>query len=509
MHPPVSNRLLYVTIFVLSLTEFLQAGMTAFAAAPLMGNLSLGPEEFSLIASVYASLAILAISLQRWWVERLGGQHFIQLSAVVSVAGSLLCATSHDFNGFLLGRTVMALGGGAFFTASRMVLQHRLAGPQRFVGIRCLAFGLAIGIAAAPWLAAAAVAEGHWSAMYWLLAALGLLVFVLATLALNGGPRDVPQRRSAVQPWQQLLLVGASFGLLYGLQRLYYDFYAHTLAVLLTLLGALAGLALYLHQQHYQADPLLRVREMWSTRYLTGLGLFGFAYVMLGANNYAVPVLLERALGFGWQTLGLIEALSLSAALLTWLVMSRLLPRHPSPRKFLVTGFCALALSGTLLTRIHTGVDLWRHVLPALALQSVFLLTVLPVSAMQTFRGVEHEESVFSHAQQLKNMMAQAGIAMGIALATVGQQWRSAVHYEVLAAQVNLYTPQFTALVQHLQQTMSGALPAPEATQLALAQAAQLVAQQATLLATIDHFSLVALLGGMGMLVAALQRVFR
>ena len=509
MTRPASNRLLYATIFILWFTEFVQAGMTAFAAAPLMGEMAMGPEEFSLVAAVYASLAILAISQQRWWVERVGGQRFIQGSAVVAVAGALVCATSHDFTSFLAGRALMALGGGAFFTASRMIIQHRLAGPQRFVGIRCLATGLAIGIAASPWLAATAVAEGNTSGVFGLLAALGVLVGLLATWALTAGPRDVPQRRSAAQPWQQMLLVAASFGLLYGLQRLYYDFDSNTPALLLVLAGAVAGLAVYLHQQHHHANPLLRVREMWSPRYLAGLALFGFAYVVLGANNYVVPVLLQRALGFGWYTVGAIEALGLCAALLTWWVMSRVLPRHPSPRKFLVTGFGALALSGALLTGIDSGVDVWRHVLPALALNSVFLLTVLPVSAMQTFRGVEHDESVFSHAQQLKNMMSQAGIAVGIAAATIGQQWRGAMHYDVLAAQVTPYNTQFTALVQQLQQALGGTVPTAQATQLALVQAAQMVAQQAAMLASIDHFGLIAVLGIAGMLVAAVQRIFR
>jgi MFS family permease len=509
MNKTPSNRLLYGTIFVLTLTEFLQSGMTAFAVTPIMGEVAIGPEEFSLVTAVYASLAILAISMQRWWVERIGAQRFIQASALVSVTGSLLCATSHGFTGFLLGRAVMALGGGAFFTASRMIIQHRLAGPRRFLGIRCLATGLATGIAAAPWLASVAVSDDAWAAIYALVAVLGVLIFVLASLTLDGGPRDVPQRRSAVQPWHQLLLVGASFALLYALQRLYYDFYANTLAALLMLGAACAGLAVYLHQQHRRDDPLLRVREMWSPRYLGGLALFGFAYVMLGANNTAVPALLQRALGFGWETVGHIEALGGAAALLTWIVMSRLLPRHPSPRKFMVTGFLALALSGALLARIDAGADLWRHVLPALALNSVFLLTVLPVSAMQTFRGVEHDESVFSHAQQLKNMMSQAGIAIGITLATIGQQWRGAVHYDVLTAQVNSYNPNFLATLQQLQQAFGATLPAPEAAQAALAQVAQMVAQQATLLASIDHFGLVAVLGVLGLLAAAVQRVFR
>lgn len=78
------------------------------------------------------------------------------------------------------------------------------------------------------------------------------------------------------------------------------------------------------------------------------------------------------------------------------------------PRKFLAVGFASLAAFGALLTRIDSGADLWLHVLPALAFNSIFLLTVLPVTAMQTFREMEQDERLFSNAQQLKNMRPRA-----------------------------------------------------------------------------------------------------
>lgn len=64
--------------------------------------------------------------------------------------------------------------------------------------------------------------------------------------------------------------------------------------------------------------------------------------------------------------------------------------------------------AGDLLERIDPSAGLWGDVLPAPAPNGVFLLTVLPVSAMQTFRAVERDESVFSHARQLKIMMSRA-----------------------------------------------------------------------------------------------------
>jgi hypothetical protein len=189
--------------------------------------------------------------------------------------------------------------------------------------------------------------------------------------------------------------------------------------------------------------------------------------------------------------------------------VSSLLPRHPAPRKYLVTGFAALAVFGLALSRLNTGADLWRDVLPALAFYSVFLLTVLPVAAMQSFRQMDQDESAFSNAQQMKNMLAQAGIALGITLATLGQQWRTAVHYAVLDNRIRQGDPAYEALFEQLREGLAHVVGPAQAAPLAMARVAQMLAQQSSMLANIDHFTLVAALGLLGVAVTLVQRVFR
>ncbi|WP_266159452.1 MFS transporter [Dyella silvatica] len=503
------DRLLYATIFVLTSIEYLQSGMTAFAAGPIMGEVSITPEDFSAIAAAYASVAILVISMQRWLVERLGGRTFLQCATAVSVVGSVLCASSDDFQSLLLGRIVMALGGAPFFTAARMLIHRGLAGPKRFVGIKFLATSLAMSTAAAPWLASLAVSHETWSAIYWLLAALGLLAFTLCSTALPTIPVTSPRQRSESDPWLQLLLAGGSFTLLYALQRVYYDFYGDMALHVVIVSAAVLALLIYFQRQEHSARPLLRVRELLHTRYLAGLALFMFAYVMLGANNYVIPMMLQRTLGYTWETAGYFQALGLGFAVLTWAIMSRILPRYPSPRKFIITGFAALSTFGILLAGLTPTANLWFDVLPALAMNSVFLQTVLPVTAMQTFRQMEDDESIFSNAQQVKSMLSQAGIALGITLATLGQQWRTTTHYGLLNAQVTPDNPIYAATIQRLQDALSSAVDAGQASAMATAQVAQLLVQQSSMLANIDHFKLIAILGLLGVLVTLVQKVFR
>lgn len=504
------GRLIYLTIFVLSFVDFLQSGMTAFAAGPIIGEVGITPEDFSLVAAAYAAVAILMISMQRWFVERFGGRPCIQGALVVLMVGDALSAGSSDFATFLAGRLVMAVGGGALFTSSRMIIHHCLAGPRRFAGVKALASSVALGIAAAPWLAAVMVSNATWSAIYWLLAAVAALAFVLAGLTL---PREAllppEQQRAEPDPWQQFLLVGGSFMLLYALQRLYYDYYGDRGWTLLLLGAAVAALLVYGRRQHTTERPLLALRHMLHARYVAGVLLFMFGYLMLGANNYVIPVMLQRTLGYSWETVGHFQALGFLFAMLTWLVMSRVLPRRPAPRKFLVAGFLALAGFGWLMGRLTLSANLWLHILPALALYSVFLLTVLPTAAMQTFRQLEFDEAVFSNGQQLKNMLGQAGIALGITLATLGQQWRTAVHYGVLNAWITPDAPRYVDAVRHVQAALAGTLGAGPAAQVATASVARQLAQQAALLANIDHFHALELLGLSGIVVTLVQRVLR
>jgi MFS family permease len=509
MNARAPGMTLYATIFVLTAIEFLQLSMVAFGAGPIMGEVSITPEDFSLIAAVYASVAILVISMQRWFVTRLGGRLLIQCTTAISLLGAVLCATSHDFASFLLGRFVMALGGGALFTSARMIIHNRLAGPKRFVGIKCLAYGVASCIAAGPWLAAQAVSADTWSAIFWLLAALDMLAFLLASRSLDNSLRGYEPGRSDWKPWLQLLLAGGSFGLLYGLQRLYYDYYGNAAFVAGVLVLAVIALIFYAHHQRVHGRPLLHLSGMLHTRYVAGIGLFLFGYLMLGANNYVIPSMLLRSLGYSWETVGYFEAIGALAAVATFIVVSKLLPKHPAPRKFWISGFIALGLFGLMLARVDPSANPWWHILPALACYNVFLLTVLPITAMQAFRKMEGDETLFSNAQQVKNMLAQAGIALGISMATLGQQWRTTVHYNVLNAQVTPDNPIYLATIRHIEDALVGRVGRVEAAQIAVARVAGLLAQQSALLANIDHFMLIAVLGLLGIVVTLLQRVFR
>ncbi len=502
--PPLS---LLLTLFLLTALEFLQSGMMAFGAGPIMGEIAAGPEEYGLAIACYAGVAIVTISKQRWLVERLGWRHFVQLSLTLFVLGAIICGTSESFQQFLIGRLVMGLGGAAFMTSGRVIINLIPPSPLRFVGIKWFASGLACGIAAAPGIVSLAVANDSWNAIFGVLAGVAVVTGILATVSLptDLAPKDL---RTQSHPILFMILASGSFLLLYVLQRSQYDAFSDATMLVLGLVVVAFALYYWLRAMHRHERPLLDLKALKQPRYIVGVGLFTLCYVVLGANNYVLPVFMQRTLGFPWQTVGEFQSLGLLSALAVWFLMAWMMPKWPGAKKFFVVGFLSLAGFGWQLSTLNGNANLWFDILPALAGNSLFLMLVMATTAMQTFRDVQHSEAVFSNANQLKNMVAQFGMALGIALATVVIQWRTADHYGVLNSSFYGADTSYAHLTQQLTDSFASS-SGQEALPLAVAQLAQQLNQQATLLACLDFFYGIAWLGALGAAVMAVQRLMK
>ena len=505
--PPRHPQLLLFTIFLLTAIEYLQSGMIAFGSGPIMGEIGAAPEEFSLISATYACVAIAAIAKQRWFAERLGVRRFILLSLALFMVGAAVCASSSTYLQFLAGRICMAMGGGSLMTSARLLVNLFPPSPGRFNGIRYFASALAVSSASAPWLASVAISHDGWR---WIFLALIVVAAVALLLAAACLPAGVPARelRSQSHPVLLMLLMAGSFGVLYALQRSWYDFYGDaTMLAAAGLVGVLA-LGYFVRAMHRHERVLLNLKALHNTRYWSGVALFTFCYILMAATNYTLPALLQRGLGFPWEAIGQVQAVGLAGTVVSWLFLSILLPRKPAAKKYYLAGFLALAVFGWKMSQLSPAAGLWSDFVPALACYGVFVMLVLATTAMHTFREVSHHETVFSHAQQIKNMLAQFGASVGISLATINLQTRSAMHGEALRGHFAAGDPLYEQALHQLGAAYAqGGAANGEA--LAAAGLAQLHAQQATLLASLDYFVIVAVVGVAGTLVMIGQRVLR
>jgi DHA2 family multidrug resistance protein len=478
---------LYALIASLPFSDFLQIGVVAFNAAPIMGAIGAAPEEYSLVATIYAVLAIGMISMHRWLIERLGWRRLLLGASAFFALGALVCAASGSLFQFGLGRALMALGCSSFFTAGRVLVNHIPPSPRRFTGIRFFASGLAWGIVSGPVLASTALALSSWRAAFVALLVPAALIAVLAART-SDDRRPAPEGRSQAHSIGLLALMGGSFLLLHALQRSGFDFFADAMGFYVGAALAVPVLWLFVRIDTGRARPLIRFGELAQLRYGVGLGLFGVGYLVLGANNVMLPLLLQKAYGLPLEVVGRYLAIGGLGSVATVIVLVRLLPRSQGPTRYYLAGFCALLLCGWQLSHLSETANPMLSVLPALMCNGAFVILLLATTAMQTFQTLQQDEAIFSHANQVKNMLAQFGIAAGTALATLCMQWRSTVRFARLNESLSASNPALQQTMETLTRFFAATQDPVSAPQMAFAHIALQTAQEATLMAALDYF---------------------
>lgn len=470
---------LLATIFVFNFMEFLATGMTVFAAPAIMGHVGASPEEYATVSALYAAVAVLSISQLTVLVQRLGWRNYLLGSALCYMLGAWLCATSGSVGAFAGGRLLMGLGGGVFMSVARMMVNLIPPSPQRMQGIAAFGGALSSGLALGPWVAARMLGHEAWGGMFLVLAVLALAG---ALLAARWMPQDAatlagsPSRMHL--PDALLLAAGAAFSL-HALQHLSYDWHGERAPLLGHLALGLALLAAFCLLHARRRDPFVQLGILGNARYRLGLLIFSICYAVLGIVNSLLPQIVQKGLGVGLEQAGELQGIGLLATVGVFATMLQVVKRKPHPNKFYVTGFLMLALLCWRFATLDPRAYAWDTVTFWLVLFGGFLMLGMATTAIHSFKDLQADNVVFANAQQLKNMLGQAGLALGVGLANVGLQERTALHASRLAEKAT-----------------------------ALPDGGMEMARQAGLLAGQDLFWIVMWVGLVGAVLLALQRRF-
>ncbi|MBB5496217.1 hypothetical protein HDG37_000404 [Paraburkholderia sp. MM5384-R2] len=162
---------------------------------------------------------------------------------------------------------------------------------------------------------------------------------------------------------------------------------------------------------------------------------------------------------------------------------AKLLPRE---KWIIVPGFGVAAFAAGWMTRMSPDVGEAALALPLL-LRGLLLLFIVPSVANLTCRIFSIEEA-FTHGYRLKNIVRQLTISFATASAIIVEQHRLALHQSRLAESVNPYNPVYQNTLATLARGSAAGHAASEAHALAIASISRSIAQQASLLASLDGF---------------------
>ncbi|MFE9425074.1 MFS transporter [Kitasatospora sp. NPDC006697] len=388
--------------------------VTTTTLAPTAATLHAGAAEQTWILTA-TSVGLTALLLIMGGVaDDHGRRRVFGAGALVLALGSVLAATAPDGTVFVIARVLQGAASAAVLAPSLGLISEAFPpGPARVRALGSWGASVGLGIAVGPVYAALLADHAGWRAVYWLLAALSLLLLALAARCLDESRSPHPRR---LDTYGALTLATAvallNIGLAQG--RSGWDHPSVWLLLALGLLG-LAGFALV---ESRVAEPMLDLALFRTPGFIAaGAGALFTGLSLVGLMS-CVPLVLERALHTSALTASLVLALWSGPSVLAALQARRLATRL-APATQLAAGLLACAAGEAALYGIRADTP-WLRLAPGLLIAGIGSgilnagLARLAVSSVPAHRAAMGS-GVNNTARYLGSSL---GIAISLALIT-------------------------------------------------------------------------------------------
>ena len=335
---------------ILALVPYLALSAALQPLVPLIGrDLHISGQTMSLSSGManaaYAVGTVLAVQFSQLLPQR----RMLVLYALVLLVGSVLAVAAQDAGMFIAGRVLQGLATSLMLIAAVPPLALGFGLTKLRETATILSMGIFGAVAAGPTIGGLQADSGGWRPLFGIVAGIALVAFLLSLLTFEDAP---PADLSAPRDLPAIgLAAGGCAAAFFGASELF----SHKFLSAVTfgpLLGGLTLIVLLTVYQYRASRPLLTVRTMLSST----IPVAGIVVALAAAAASVSAIELTAnllAAGHGPLRIGLLFLPELGGAVLTAVLLGRLLPRR---------AIHYLPLAGMLF--LAAGIGIFRIELP-------------------------------------------------------------------------------------------------------------------------------------------------
>ncbi|WP_431274568.1 MFS transporter [Variovorax ureilyticus] len=485
--------------------DYFDNALFAFFASYIAGGVSASADELVWASSAYALGAVLGILLQHAWVERIGYRRYLAISMFAFAAGGIFAALSDTSMQLMLARGFQGYFVGPMLGACRILIQIGIPLQRRAKSLRAFMALIIFSGALAPVIGAWLVTHFEWRSLFFCTAPVAVLTGALALWTLPDIGDVAPHQRTEPHYVAYIVFALAQAALQLVLTRAHFELFSGSPTLIGLAVAGIAGLGWFGYHQWQHPAPLVRLQGLRVASFQVGLALYVVYYCLSTGFSYLLPRMMEGGLGFTVGDTGYFTGVMSLAGGLMMFVYTKFSSRVTRKRWLVVPGFVIAAVAGFWLARMSPQAGRAQLVVPLLLRGLMMLFVMLPVAGV-TFRAFKGED--FAHSYRLKNLLRQLAISFATASVIALQQHRVALHETRLGESANLGNATFVQSLDMLTRGFQAAgHAASEAHAMALASLSRMLEQQATFMASLDGFQVMAVIAIVAAIYAASQKV--
>jgi DHA2 family multidrug resistance protein len=489
--PPVNPWIIALTVTLATFMEVLDTSVANVALPHIAGSLSAGQDESTWILTSYLVSNAIVLPMSGWFSQMIGRKRFYMSCVTIFTISSFLCGLAPSLSMLIFFRVLQGAGGGGLQPSEQAILADTFAPAKR--GMAFAVYGMAVVLAPAigPTLGGWITDNFDWRWIFFINIPVGILSLLLTHRLISDPPYMKDQKRAGFKiDYIGLGLLALGLGTLQVVldkgQR--DDWFGSHFIVAMTTISVTALIAVLIWEW-YHKDPIIDLHLFKDRSFAIGnLLMFMVGFALL-SSTVLLPLFTQTILGYTAEQAGLALMPGGFAILLAMPVVGFLLGRYDA-RRLLLFGMVLLSFSLFHMTRFDTAID-FRTVATARVFQAVGLAFLFVPINTAAYAFLPKNKT--NAASGLINLARNVGGSIGISLVATMLARRTQFHQANLNNNIHTGNPHLQAVIAETTRALiARGSSAYQASHQAYALVANTLNQQATMLAYVDNFWLLA-----------------
>ncbi|HTV58638.1 MAG TPA: DHA2 family efflux MFS transporter permease subunit [Verrucomicrobiae bacterium] len=505
--PRFNPWLIAVVVALAAFMEVLDTSIANVALPYMAGSLGASNDQSTWVLTSYLVSNAIVLPISGWFASVLGRKRFFMSCLAIFTAASLLCGIAPSLGAIIFFRIVQGAGGGGLQPMAQAILADIFPPEKRGLAFALYGVTAIIAPTIGPTLGGWITDNYSWRWIFFINLPVGILTFFLVYRLVD----DPPWVKRAPGAGLKLDYIGISLlALGVGALQVMLDkgqeddwFGSHFILTLAVLAGV--GLVSFVLWEWFNKHPIVDVHMFENMNFLSANGMMFALGVLLFSSLVMMPLFLQSLLGYTAESAGLV--LSGGGLLLLFLMpVVGILASKVQARYLVAFGWLTLSI-GMYISCRELDLQISFYSASILRLIQVFGLGFLfvPIN-LASYIGMPPEKS--NSVAGLVNFMRNIGSSVGTSMVTTIIARRAQFHQARLVGDITPGTTGFEgtarALAAHL---IASGMQAERALQQAYGIVYQELITQATTLAYVDTFVVLAVISGVMFLLSfALKR---
>jgi MFS transporter, DHA2 family, multidrug resistance protein len=489
--PPVNPWIIALAVTLATFMEVLDTSIANVALPHIAGSLSAGQDESTWVLTSYLVSNAIILPLSGWLSSIIGRKRFYMSCVFVFTVSSFLCGLAPNLPALIIFRILQGAGGGGLQPSEQAILADTFPPAKR--GMAFAVYGIAVVMAPAigPTLGGWITDNYTWRWIFFVNIPVGILSLLLTSRLIQ----DPPYLRRRKLSETKIDYIGLGFvaiGL--GCLQIVLDkgqrddwFESHFILTLSIIAAASLIFVVWWEWRH--KDPIIDLHLFKERTFaVSNLLMFMLGFALLG-STLLLPLFLQTLMGYTAELSGMALSPGGFAIMVLMPLVGFLLSRYDA-RYLLIFGLSMLSFSLYHMTSFNLGID-FKTAAVARVLQAVGLAFLFVPINTAAYAFLPREKN--NAASGLMNLARNIGGSVGISFVTTMLDRRTQKHLSDLMTHLTSANSQFQAMLRGVAQSLiAHGTSAADAQQQAYGVVQNIIQQQATMLAYIDNFYILA-----------------